>query len=353
MAQVAKKMSKTTIVIGSVIGLGLLVATVLYFKKSSKATTKTGDKSKGDDVNKGSDHIDAKTKSASDKAAKDHSDSVAKAVAQSDPSTQTPSGTVVAATADGSPVVAPADGQTGAAEGSQILYIAPRNGNGKVTDTNTIEVRTGDALFADGALVQLTTPQYNGQYTVSGSWDAGDGTGSVFLSVPYVDLGTKNSAGVPTDTSPGTIAVVGDPSATAPPASTPIDPNAPAGQIPATLPAPADDSQPGLGVSAPNDSAPSSFDGMPNENFDMEFSHAFGDFFKKTFKKIGTWEKKVLAKIAAKFKKAHKPGAAPAKFIRLIPKAEAIKRIALKDRGKASGLKGSQLKAYIMANKHK
>ncbi len=209
---------------------------------------------------------------------------------------------------NGNPIVSASKEGTGSAEGSKITYISPRVSDGKVADSNMIEVRTSDALFSKGAMVQLNQPGYpNFKGTIVDTWDSGDGTGTVWLQTPYKDTGEKNSLGIPYDTRTGTIAVIGD-----------------------VVAAP---------VSSGTTDTPSSFDGMPGD-FDMEFSYAFGDEYHNA---VGN----VLAnhKTSTKGKKW-----AGKHYIRLIPKSEAKQRIALKEKGKASGKKGMALKKYIMAN---
>ena len=108
-------------------------------------------------------------------------------------------------------VVTPATASKG--EESPIAYISPRISDGKVTDTNTIEVRILKGVFANGDVVKLNHPSYNKdkEYVVMGNWDVGDGGGSAFLDTPYIDnKGEKNSLGLPYDTRKGTIAVIAE-----------------------------------------------------------------------------------------------------------------------------------------------
>jgi hypothetical protein len=101
------------------------------------------------------------------------------------------------------PPATPNEGET-----SDIIYISPRIDGGKVIATDTIEVRIANGVFNDGDTVYLHTPQYEGQFPVIGHWDVGDGGGSAFIKTPFIDLGTKNSLGLPIDESPGTISVI-------------------------------------------------------------------------------------------------------------------------------------------------
>ena len=343
--ETVKGWSTTTKVLVGVGVIGAIAAIFYMFSGSSKPAGPDKGAKPGDPAKP----LDPKTAAADDKAKKDHAGKVAGAASTAGAGAQTPAGTVVGADASGNPIVAPANGATGPAEGSAVIYIAPHGGDGHAA-TGAIEVRTGDALFTPGQLVQLTTPQYNGQYTIQSVWDSGDGTGSSILSVPYVDTQNLNSAGLMEDDSPGTITVLGDPSATMPAAIPGAGPIAPANQVAAdqSLVPDASSALP-VGIAAPSDAGfgtdMDSFEGMPGDNSNLEFSYAFGNIFKK----IGQFTRKELAGLANLIK--GKKGSKGKMYIRLIPVAEGQRRIVLAANGQKKGLKGAALKSFIMKNK--
>lgn len=296
--QTIKGWSTTTKVLVGAGVVGAIALAVYMFKKkaAAPADAKAGDKT---------------GKTASGKPAESGK---VPGVSSKGTAAATPDGkpATIGTTADGTPIVAPGPEATAPGEGSKIIYISPGT-PAQDNDPSGIEVRTGDALFQKGALVQLSTANYNGQFTIQDTWDSGDGTGSVYLNTPYVDKGIVNSAGNKEDDAPGTIAVIGDPSAGLAPSPASVD-----NTLVAAPAAPADASA-GVGQFG---TSLDSFEGLPGENANLEFSQAAG-------------------------KKPVKAGIKNNTHIRLIPASVAKVRIAAKKQGLKQGLKGAKLGDFV------
>ena len=291
--------------IGLAVGSALALGTVLYLTLGKKA---------------------APTKGAGGKPASGAKKDLAAATAANVAAGASPADAAAQAAADsGVPgAIAVPPGGTSGGEQSNIVYVSKgmdidSNGNiifnGKVngkkakaaiTADSNAGFRTSDqnTLYAVGDTVNIAHPNYNGQYQVVGLWDSGDGTGQVFVSVPFVA-----SAGAQDMTTGGTISVVG--TATAPPA-------------------------------VPADATTLSADG--------DYEYSFGSWIKKqtnSVKKNVTQVGNTIHKIEDKLGIPHKGGATPHHPIHFFSKAQAALRRNAQKIGKAQGLKGAALKNFL------
>ena len=134
---------------------------------------------------------------------------------QPNPQGQTPSGALQiqsAAQTAANAASAATGNSINPGESAAIVYIAPHypDGSGGTSPSQMIEIRTGAGVIPIGSTVQVDHPNYGVITPVVGNWDSGDGTGSVFLNVPYSNNGGTNSLGNwEDDSTGGTISVVG------------------------------------------------------------------------------------------------------------------------------------------------
>jgi len=92
---------------------------------------------------------------------------------------------------------------------SKILFFAPQTSGGKVVNPNFTEVGIQQKIDVKGGQkVIIESRNYKGEFLVSDVWNPQDDGGAVVLvKQPFGNIGEKDKAGLPIDTTGGWISV--------------------------------------------------------------------------------------------------------------------------------------------------
>jgi hypothetical protein len=95
---------------------------------------------------------------------------------------------------------------------SKILFFAPQTSGGKVVNPNFTEVGIQQKIeVRGGQKVIIESRNYKGEFLVSDVWNPQDDSGAVVLiKQAFGNIGEKDKAGLPIDTTGGWISVCGE-----------------------------------------------------------------------------------------------------------------------------------------------